>query len=135
VFAADVEGVDDVALARADTGGSALASTSEDGAFAVELVPTAESGFNDDQVLVGDPELGLSGDDLAILELGGFVLMQAELGVANALFGVDVSGVGLKVSGEEVLRLLIVPVGEGFARRQKFTRNWLLRCADSDDCR
>ncbi len=77
VLAVDVEGVDDVALAAADAWGSALASTTEDGAFAVEFIPTAEGCFDDDQIFVGEPELRLSSDDGAVLELGGFVLMQA----------------------------------------------------------
>jgi hypothetical protein len=76
VFAVDIEGVDDIALAGGDVGGSALAGEAEDGAFAIEFVPAAEGGFDDDEVLVGDPELWLSSYDGAVLELGGFVLVK-----------------------------------------------------------
>ncbi len=102
VIAVDVEGVDDVALAGGDVGGAALAGEAEDGALAIELVPAAESGFDDDEVFVGDPELGLGGDDGAVLELGGFVFVEAKLGVADAFFGIDAAGMRFQVGGEEI---------------------------------
>ena len=123
VFAVDVEGVDDVALAGADAGGAALAGSAEDGALAVELIPAAERGFDDDEVLVGDPELWLRGDDGAVLQLRGFVLVQAEFGVADAFFAVDVSGMGFQVGGEEFFRLLIVLVFKGLAGGEKLRRD------------
>ncbi len=133
VFAADVEGVDDIALAGGDVGGSALAGKTEEGAFAVELVPAAEGGFNDDEVLVGDPELGLRGDDGAILELGGFVFVEAEFGVADAFFGVDVAGVGFEIGGEESFGLLKVLFDEGLVCGHELAWNWLLRDAGGEE--
>ena len=124
VFAVDVEGVDDVALAGADAGGAALAGTAEDGALAVELLPAAEGGFDDDEVLVGDPELWLRGDYGAVLELGGLVLVEAKFGVADAFFGVDVAGMGFQVGGEEFFRLLIVLVVKGLAGGGEVQGGW-----------
>src|ERR1700733_8959677 len=77
VLSVQVEGVDDIALAGTDAGGAALAGTAEDGALAVKLIPAAEGGFYDDEVFVGEPELWLRGDDGAVLEFGGFVLVEA----------------------------------------------------------
>ena len=76
-MAVDVEGVDDITFAGADTGGAALTGAAEDGALAVEFIPAAERGFHDDEVLVGEPELWLRGYYGAVLELGGFVLVEA----------------------------------------------------------
>ena len=77
VLAVEVEGVDDIAFAGADAGGATLAGEAEDGSLAVEFVPAAEGGFYDDEVFVGEPELWLRGYDGAVLELGGFVLVEA----------------------------------------------------------
>jgi len=133
VFAVHVEGVDDIALAGADAGGAALAGATEDGALAVELLPATEGGFDDDEVLVGEPELGLRGHDGAVLELGGFVLVEAKLGVADAFLGVDVAGMGFQVVSEELFRLLIVLVLEGFVRGDKLTRDRPLGGAGCDE--
>jgi len=133
MFAVHVEGVDDITFASTDVGGAALAGAAEDGAFAVEFVPAAEGGFDDDEVLVGEPELWLGGDDGAVLKLRGFVLMEAELGIADAFFGIDVSGMGFQVIGEEIFCLLIVLVREGFVRGEEFRRNGPLGCAGCDE--
>jgi len=133
VFAADVEGVDYVAFAGGDVGGSALAGEAEDGALAIEFVPATEGGFDDDEILVGDPELGLSGDDSAVLELGGFVLVEAELGVADAFFGVDAAGMHFEVGGEEGFGLVVLLVGQGLVCGEQFARDGSLGGADSDE--
>lgn len=132
VLAADVEGVDDVAVAGIDAGGSAFAGAAEEGALAVEFAPAAEGGFDDDEVLVGDPELGLGEDHGAVLDLGGFILVQAELGVADAFFAVDVAGMGLDVVGEELLGALVLFGGEGLAGGVDLGRIDLLGRGDGD---
>ena len=76
VLVVKVEGVDDVGFAGGDVGGAALAGEAEDGALAIEFVPAVEGGFDDDEILVGDPELGLGVDDGAVLQLGGFVVVE-----------------------------------------------------------
>ena len=74
----------DIALVRADARRATFAGCAEESALAVEFIPTTKRGFDDDQVLVGDPELGLSGDNGAVLQLRSFVLMQAEFGISDA---------------------------------------------------
>ena len=133
VFAVDVEGVDDVALAGIDAGSTSFAGSAEEGSFAIEFTPAAERGFDDDQVLVGDPELGLGRDDGAVLDFGSFVLVQAELGVADAFFGVDVAGMGFDVGGEELLGALVLPGGESLAGGVNLGRIDLLGCGGRDE--
>ena len=128
----DVEAIDDVALAGGDAGFVA-AGAAKDGALAVELVPAAEGSFNDDEVLMGEPHLGLFGDEFAVVQLGGFVVVQAEIGVGDALFCVDVVGVGFEVGGEEVFGLLVVLVFEGLVRGDEFGGDGTLCCAGSDE--
>jgi len=87
----------------------ALASSSQHGAFAVEIFPASERGFDDDKIFVRGPEQRLRGDDLPIARFGYLVFMQAKLGVGEADGGYTVTLDGKPIKTPSG-RTVVVPV-------------------------
>ena len=105
VLATDIERIDHIALTRADSGRTTFPSSTQDCPFAIELVPTSQSCFDDHKVLMRQPPFRLRCDDLPILEFRSVILMQRKVNISHSNLCVDARRMFCQVACESSLRL------------------------------